>query len=168
MIKDDFSHVTILGNSNEILTAPENIAAGAIISNYCFIGKDVKIGKSKIGNFCELNSGTIIGDDNLINSYCLFNSDTVIGDANIFGANVMTADEVYMTARTSNITKVPCRIGNDCRIGQGSRLICTDLGNHVSIGAGAVVIEPKIRDKEVWVGIPARFLRYMSEKELSI
>lgn len=164
----EFGHVRVLGAFNEILTEPKNISPGAVIANFCFVGRGARIGRSKIGNFCEINSGARIGDGNLINAYCVFNSDTEVGDGNIFGANVMTADEKYMTARTENVEKAPCRIGSDCRIGQGARLICTELGDHVSIGAGAVVLEPRISSGEVWAGIPARYIRKMTEKELSI
>lgn len=121
-----------------------------------------------VGNFCEINSGTVIGDGTLMNAYCSLNSDTVVGKGCIFSTGVKTADEKYMTARTSNIVKKPCRIGDDCRIGQGSILVCTELGNHVSIGAGSVVLEPHIPSKQVWVGSPARFLRTMTSHEMAI
>ena len=145
------------------------IADSARICNFVYIGQDVEIGEGTvIGNFCEINSGAKIGRNNMINSHCHVNSDTVIGNDNIFGASVLTADEKHMTARTKNITKTPCVIGNDCRIGQHSSLVCTKLGNHVSIGAGSTVLAPEIPDRQVWAGTPARYLRDISDSELAI
>lgn len=164
-----FSHVQILGDSNEIHADPGDIGEGAVIANYCFIGAGVRIGTgTRIGNFTEINSGAVIGAHNLINSHCHINSDTVMGHKNILGSGVLTADEKYMTSRTGNVKKSPCSIGNDCRIGQGASIVCCKLHDHVSIGAGAVVLEPEIPDCQVWAGIPARFLRMMSKKEMSI
>jgi len=158
----------IVGKYNDIHKTA-NIHDTARICGWCYIGEGVVIGANTvIGNFCEINSGTKIGDDTLLNSYCLLNSDTVVGSGVILGAGVLTADEKYMTARTTNITKKPCVIGNDCRIGQGSSLICTKLGDHVSIGAGSVVLEPEIKSYEVWAGVPAKFLRRITDYELSI
>ena len=91
-----------------------------------------------------------------------------MGDNVIFGSGVLTADEKYMTARTHNITKTPCSVGADCRIGQNSSLICTELEDHVSIGAGSVVLTPHIKQYEVWAGIPAKFIRMMSDHERHI
>ena len=91
-----------------------------------------------------------------------------MGNGVILSTGVLTADEKYMTARTENIAKKPCVIGSDCRIGQNSSLICTTLGEHVSIGAGSVVLEPEIKPFQVWAGVPARFIRNMNDYEISI
>ena len=160
--------VRIVGKFNDIHETAK-IADSARICGWCYIGPNVEIGENVvIGNFCEINSGVKIGDHALINAHCNLNSDTLIGAGTILGGGVLTADEKYMTARTENITKKPCQIGNDCRIGQNSNLISAVLGDHVSIGAGSVVLEPEIRPYEVWAGNPARFLRKMTEHELGI
>ena len=136
---------------------------------WCYIGSNVQIGEGTvIGNYCEINSGSVIGNNTLINGHCNINSNTIIGNGTIFGGGVMTADEKIMTARTANIEKKPCVIGNDCRIGQGTNLVCTKINDHVSIGAGSVVLEPEIKSCEVWAGIPAKFLRMMKKYELEI
>lgn len=158
----------IVGKFNDIHPSAK-ISDTARICGWCYIGPHVVIGdNSVIGNYCEINSGTKIGSHTLINSHCHLNSDTIVGDNVIFGAGVLTADEKYMTARTKNIKKIPCVIGNDCRIGQGVRLVCTQLDDHVSIGAGSVVLAPHIKSCEVWIDTPARFLRKMTDYELSI
>ena len=157
-----------MGKFNDIHETAR-IADTARICGWCYIGPDVEIGENTvIGNFCEINSGAKIGRDTLINSHCHLNSDTIVGNGVTFGGSVHTADEKYMTARTENITKKPCRIGNDCRIGQQSCLVSTVLEDHVSIGAGSVVLEPEIKPFQVWAGVPARFIRNMNDYEISI
>ena len=157
-----------VGRYNDIHPSAR-IAGSARVCGWCYIGPNAVIGDNAVvGNFCEINSGTTIGGETLLNAYCVLNSDTVVGRGCVFGAGVMTADEKHMTARTSNVTKKPCRIGDDCRIGQGSMLICTELGDHVSIGAGSLVLEPSIPGGQVWAGSPARFLRMMTDEELAL
>ena len=157
-----------VGRYNDIHPSAR-IAETARICGWCYIGPGVTIGENAVvGNFCEINSGASIGDGTLLNAYCVLNSDTAVGRGCIFGAGVLTADEKHMTARTSNITKRPCRIGDDCRIGQGSMLVCTELEDHVSIGAGSLVLEPKIPARQVWAGSPARFLRMMTGEEMAL
>ena len=157
-----------VGRYNDIHPSAR-IAETARVCGWCYIGPGVEIGENAVvGNFCEINSGASIGDGTLLNAHCTLNSDTVVGEGCLLSIGVMTADEKYMTARTSNIVKKPCRIGNDCRIGLGSMLVCTELGDHVSIGAGSLVIEPRIPAKQVWAGSPARFLRMMTDEEMAI
>ena len=157
-----------VGRYNDIHQSAR-IAESARVCGWCYIGPNVVIGENAvIGNFCEINSGAIVGDNTLLNAYCILNSNTVVGRGCILGGGVLTADEKYMTARTSNVTKKPCRIGDDCRIGQGSMLICTELGDHVSIGAGSLVLESSIPDRQVWAGSPARYLRMMTDEEVAL
>ena len=158
----------VVGRFNDIHKTAR-VADSARICGWCYIGPNVEIGgDTVVGNFCEINSDAKIGREVLINSHCTINSGTYVGDYTILGSGVLTADEKYMTARTSNVTKKPCHIGKDCRIGQNSSLVSTTLGDHVSIGAGSVVLEPEIKSYEVWVGNPARFLRKISGHELGI
>ena len=157
-----------VGRYNDIHPSAR-VAESARVCGWCYIGPGAVIGENAVvGNFCEINSGAVVGDGTLLNSHCVLNSDTVVGSGCIFGSHVLTADEKYMTARTSNITKRPCRIGDDCRIGQGSALVSAELGDHVSIGALSLVLEPKIPPRQVWVGSPARFLRMMTDEEMAI
>ena len=156
----------IVGRFNDIHETAK-IADTARICGWCYIGSGVEIGENAvIGNFCEINSGAKIGAGTLINSHCHLNSNTRVGNGVIFGSGVLTADEKHMTSKTESITKKPCVIGNDCRIGQNSSLVCTTLADHVSIGAGSVVLEPAIKPFQVWAGVPARFLRSMSDYEI--
>lgn len=158
----------IIGKFNDIHETAK-IADTARICGWTYIGEHVEIGENTvIGNFCEINSHTKIGKNSLINPYCLLNSNTQIGDGVILGASVATADEKYMTARTANIEKKPCTIGNDCRIGIRATLLCTKLGDHVSIGANSLVLEPEIKPYEVWAGSPAKYMRKMTQYELSL
>ena len=158
----------IVGRFNDIHKTAR-IADTARICGWCYIGPEVEIGENTvIGNLCEINSGAKIGRDTLLNSHCHLNSNTGVGDRVILGSGVLTADEKYMTAITARITKKPCVIGDGCRIGQNSSLICTRLGDHVSIGAGSVVLEPEIKPFQVWAGVPARFIREMTDYEIDI
>ena len=145
------------------------IGNGTRLSGWTFIGKNVKIGKNcVIGNHCEINSGVQIGDGTLLNSFCYLSSDTIVGDHCIFGAHCTAADEKIMTPYTEKITKQRCVIGDHCKIGAATTLVSCTLGNWVSIGGGAVVLEPKIKPKEVWAGVPARKIRDIKPFEMEL
>ena len=155
----------VLGRFNEI-AEDAVFGDGTIITNYCYIGKGVKIGKNcKISNFAEINSGVTIGDNVLINPYCSLNSDTRVGNNTAIGNSTITIDEKYMTSITSNIRKKPCVIGNHVNIGAGARLMCTSIGDYAMIGAGSVILADHVPGHEVWVGTPARKIRNTTPEE---
>ena len=155
----------ILGSFNEIAEGAV-FGDGTIIANYCFIGKGVTVGRNcKIGNFSEINSGVTIGDNTLINGHCSLNSDTRVGSNVVFGGGVLTGDEKYMTAITSNIQKKPCVIGDHVKVGQGSRLVCTHIGDYAVIGASSTVLVDHVPEHEVWAGTPAQRIRRTTPEE---
>lgn len=87
----------------------------------------------------------VVADGTLLNACYSLNSGTVVGRGRILNAGV----------------KRPCRIGDDCRMGQASVLVCTELGS--------LVLEPSALAGQVWAGgSPARFLRMMTGGELAI
>ena len=81
---------------------------------------------------------------------------------------MLTVDEQYVTPRMQNIIKKPCRIGNECRIGQNLNFTCITLEDCVSINAGSVMLEPYIKSYEVWAEVPAKYIERMSYYDLSI
>lgn len=157
-----------LGKYNDIHPSAQ-IGDGTRLSGWTFIGKNVKIGKNcKIGNHCEINSGVQIGDGTLLTSYTFLSSDTIVGDGCMFGSHSVAADEKIMTPYTERITRKPCIVGNNCRIGTHTILVSCTLGDWVSTGAGTVVLEPKIKSKEVWAGVPARKIRDIKPFEMEL
>jgi len=156
----------VLGKFNEIHS--DDIGEGTVIANFCYIGRNVSIGKNcKIHNYCAINDGTVIGDNCLFNDYCLFNSDTIIGSNVMFGANVMTADEKAMSIKTNEIKRVPCKIESYCKIGQGARLISANIGMYSIVGAASLVLKD-IPSRQVWAGVPAKYIRNVSAFEMSL
>lgn len=61
-----------------------------------------------------------------------------------------------------------CKIGDLCLIGMGATVLDdADLGRAVFIGAGALVPPGKrLQPGSLWVGNPARFVRYLADAEL--
>ena len=147
---------TIRGQYNEILT--NKIGSGSIISGWCFIGRNVELGRRvKISNFVNLDSGCKIGDDTNIQTFVVLNSNTVVGKRCLISTHVTTLDEKYPTPLTETIKRIPCNIGNDCVIGGGAVLVSAMIGNKAVIGAGSVVLN-NIPNEEVWAGVQAKFI----------
>ncbi|NTU52436.1 MAG: serine acetyltransferase [Chlorobiaceae bacterium] len=83
--------------------------------------------------------------DIIISGYASFGDDCIIRNG--------------VTVGLKNIEeKAAPKIGNDVNIGTGAKLLGNiTIGNHVDIGANAVVITP-VPDNSIAVGIPARII----------
>ncbi len=61
-----------------------------------------------------------------------------------------------------------CRIGNGVLVGMGATVLDgAEVGEQAMIGAGALVVSgKKVQPKSLWLGSPARFARWLSDREL--
>jgi carbonic anhydrase/acetyltransferase-like protein (isoleucine patch superfamily) len=60
----------------------------------------------------------------------------------------------------------PVEIGNGCLIGIGSNIIHnTKLNDGSMIAAGAVITNKEVPSRQLWAGVPAKFLRNLPEEE---
>jgi sugar O-acyltransferase (sialic acid O-acetyltransferase NeuD family) len=123
--KGAFSHYSIIHptaiiSDSAILSPGISILAGSIIASGC-----------KIGEFCRINKGVVIGHDSEIESYC-----TIQPAVKIAGH---------------------CLIGSESYIGIGSTLIeDIRIGRGAIVAAGSVVIKD-VPDGTMYAGVPAVF-----------
>ncbi|MFX0105235.1 MAG: gamma carbonic anhydrase family protein [Candidatus Hodarchaeota archaeon] len=60
----------------------------------------------------------------------------------------------------------PVEIGDGCLIGIGSNVIHNTVLNDGSmIAAGAVITNKKVPSRQLWAGVPAKFLKNLREEE---
>ena len=110
----------------------------AIIGNY----------GNKIGDGCNIMSGTIITNDVSIGQGCLVNLACTIGHDCILGDFVEMSPGVKISGN--------CKIGNYCELGTNATILPKiTLGENVIVGAGAVVTKD-VPDNTTVVGIPAK------------
>ncbi|MCX7738331.1 MAG: gamma carbonic anhydrase family protein [Hydrogenothermaceae bacterium] len=128
----------------------------------------VIIGDVEIGRDCSVWYNVVIrGDVNFIR----------IGDrTNIQDGTIIHVDhKKYPTIIGSNVTighKImvhACTIEDSCLIGMSSTIMDgVVVGKQSIVGAGALVTPNKtIEPQSLWAGVPARFVRKLTEEELS-
>ncbi|MFW9969887.1 MAG: gamma carbonic anhydrase family protein [Candidatus Odinarchaeota archaeon] len=60
----------------------------------------------------------------------------------------------------------PVEIGNGCLIGIGSNILHnTIISDGAMIAAGAVITNKEVPTRQLWAGVPAKFLKNLPEKE---
>lgn len=117
-----------------------NIDCFSKIGRYCYIGKNVHITKSCIGNYTSIANNVSIGPGE--------HSTDLVSTSSIFYKN-----------EYDELTKESCVIGNDVWIGVGAVILRgVKIGDGAIIGANAVVTK-NIPKFSIAVGAPARVLR---------
>lgn len=109
------------------------------------VSKSVKIGSGVyIGPRVVINPDTKIGDNSVIWSGSIIEHDNVIGKNVFITPGVITAGYV--------------KIGDNSFLGMGSAIVKAVLGEHVTIGAGSLVLTDVPSNKYL-LGNPARIIK---------
>lgn len=115
------------------------------IGKYTFIGKEVSITKSKIGNYCSIAPGTLIG----------------VGEHDI---NEISTNSIFYENEYEKLTEKECIIGHDVWLGTNVVVLRgVEIGIGAVIGAGAIVTKD-VPSFAVAVGVPARIIKYRFPK----
>ena len=147
-LKDNISFVIGVGSNKK----RKEIAKKLLVPWYtaihpkCVLGKNVVVGEGTVimAN-SVINPNTVIGKHCIINTAAVIEHDNMIEDYVHISPNVALAGKVY--------------VGEGTHIGIGSSVIDgVSIHNHVTLGAGAVVIN-NIEKSGVYVGVPARWVK---------
>ncbi|MEG2184755.1 MAG: NeuD/PglB/VioB family sugar acetyltransferase [Cloacibacillus sp.] len=106
-----YNHVffpTIIAPS-AIIASDAKIGAGCIISHYVTVGPNTTIGRGVL-----LNTKFAVGHDTVIGDYSTFLSSTNISGNVVIGKRCFFGDQAFVIEKK--------RIGNDVRVGAGSRV----------------------------------------------
>jgi acetyltransferase-like isoleucine patch superfamily enzyme len=160
---------------------------------FCRIAPDVKLGEgvqiygfvnlygctigegTRIGTFVEIQKNAVIGRRCKISSHTFICEGVTIEDYVFVGHGVMFTNTVIPWAANAagELLKegewkcVPTLVKRGASIGSGAVILCgVTIGEGAVIGAGAVVTKD-VPPGEVWVGVPARFLRKVTADDLS-
>ena len=148
-----------------------------VIGNNCDIKPSAVLGNDGFGFEPDENGdliffphfgNVIVGDNVRIGSHVCIDrgnmDDTIINSGVKIDNLVHIAHNVNIGQNTLVVAgSIICgsvKIGKNCFIGANSTIKQKiKIGNNVTIGAGAVVLT-NIPDNEIWVGNPAKFLKY--------
>jgi len=135
------------------------IGAGCTIGSHC-----------EVGPFAHLRAGTVLEDGAEVGNFVeakktrlgagakakhlTYLGDAVVGAKANIGAGTITANY-------DGVHKHETRIGERCFVGSGTVIVApSQLGDRAMTGAGAIVKRgSRIGPDEVWVGVPAKFLK---------
>ncbi len=140
------------------------------------VGKNVQIQKGTILHcggmeWCNHEGYIKIGDDSIISPYCIFYGagGIEIGKRSGFGPNVMifsnrlSYDARLIGQKNEKMHFKKVIIGDDAQLYSGVIVnIGVSIGNGAVVGAGSLVLSD-IPPKEVWAGIPAKFIKKRDE-----
>lgn len=146
----------------------ERVKIFAFVNLYgCEIGDD-----SKIGTFVEIQRGAKIGKRVKVSSHTFICEGVTIEDEVFVGHNVSFINDRYPRAtteagalQTDQDWKLErTLVKRRASIGTSSTILCgVTIGENAIIGAGSVVTHD-VPDNAVYVGNPARFLRWVDGK----
>ena len=148
------------------------------------LGRDVKIydfvnlygcvigDQSKIGTFVEIQKNATIGARCKISSHTFICEGVTIEDDCFVGHHVCFINDLFPRATTDGQLQTekdwqvtPSRVCRGASIGSGAVILCgVTIGERAMIGAGAVVIKDVLPD-EVVAGVPARRLRFLTDRD---
>ena len=119
----------------------------------CTLGNNVKVGP-----FCEIQKGVIVGDNTKIQSHSFICELVTIGSYCFIGHGVCFVNDKFSDGSPAggDITKwEKTTISDRVSIGSNSTLLPVKICSDVVIGAGSVVVND-ITEKGVYVGNPAK------------
>jgi UDP-2-acetamido-3-amino-2,3-dideoxy-glucuronate N-acetyltransferase len=141
----------------------------ALVNLYgCEIGDN-----SKIGTFVEIQKGVFVGKHCKISSHTFICEGVTIEDEVLVGHSVMFTNDRYPRATTITgelkteidweVTQTLVKKG--ASIGSGAVIICgVTIGERAIVGAGAVVTRD-IPDYAIAVGVPAKVISDVRDRE---
>lgn len=151
-------HGSVLGPWTEI--GNNTTISESTFGAYSYTAGDVSIIYADVGPFCSLASHVRINPGN--HAYWRVAQHHMTYRRQRFGFAETDDQEFFQWRRDHR-----CTIGHDVWIGHGAIVMPgVKVGNGAIIGSGAVVTHD-VGDYEVWVGVPARFLRRRFSPEIS-
>jgi acetyltransferase-like isoleucine patch superfamily enzyme len=129
-----------------IINLTSNVDNKSIVGSYCYLGKNVFITKSNVGNYTSIANNVSIGQ----------------GEHDI--TKVSTSSFFYEN-EFDELTKGSCKIGNDVWIGCDVVILRgVTIGDGAVIGANSVVTKD-VPDFSVVCGVPAKVIKYRFSEE---
>lgn len=152
---------------------------------FCVIAPDVKLGRdvtiynfvnlygceigdgSKIGSFVEIQKGARVGRNCKVSSHTFICEGVTIEDEVFIGHGVIFINDKYPRATRPDGAMqadvdwrvVPTTVKRGASIGSGATILCgLTIGEHATVGAGAVVINDVPPNATV-AGNPARIVK---------
>ena len=134
----------------------------------CTIGDD-----TKIGTFVEIQKNVVVGARCKISSHSFICEGVTIEDEVFVGHGVVFINDRYPRATADGQLQteadwevIPTRVKRGASIGSGAVIMCgVTIGEKALVGAGAVITHD-VPDYAIVVGVPARVMGDVREREV--
>lgn len=152
-----YGHVTV--------STGASFGQNVTIYQYSTICDEARIGDNVvIGSGAWIGRGVTIGDGTRIQHGAFLPNHTIVGKQVFIGPNATMCDDRYPRVNRPYKAEPPI-LGDHCSIGAGAVILPgVQIGHHAVIGAGAVVSRD-IPPFALAIGVPARVQTHNSDKE---
>ena len=127
---------------------------------YCVI-----LPKARIGENCNICAHVLIENDVRVGDNVTIKSGVQLWDGvtiedNVFiGPNVTFTNDLYPRSKQHPKEYEKTLLKEGCSVGANSTIVCgITIGENAMVGAGSVVTKD-IPSRELWMGVPAKFVR---------
>ena len=139
----------------------QNIPDSTNVWQFCVIlPKEKKKKNCNICSHCLIENDVIIGDNVTIKCGVQIWDGIELEDNVMIGANATFTNDLYPKSKNSSWTLLRTKVCKGASIGAGATILPgIIIGENALIGAGSVVTKD-VPANEIWVGNPAKFIRY--------
>ncbi len=157
---------TLIGGQ-VVIHAGVRIGAGARIGDHAQLRDGAEIGAgSTVGSFSSVDPGVVVGERVSVQTRCYLTGGSVIEDDVFIGPGVTLTNDDTMDRHPAETPFAGPLLRRACRIGGGA-VICpgVEIGEEAFVAAGAVVAAD-VAPRAVVMGVPARKVREVPERDL--
>jgi acetyltransferase-like isoleucine patch superfamily enzyme len=150
-----------------VVYAGAYIASGAIIGDQAQVRERSRIGPgSVVGRASSVDFDALIGARVLIQTGVYVTGGSVVEDDVFLGPGVLTTNDHTMGRHPRGEPLLGPTFRRACRVGGGAVLVPgVMIGEEAFVAAGALVTRD-VGDREVVMGVPARFVRRVPDEDL--
>jgi len=157
----------VLIGGHAVIHDGASIAASARIGDFAQIRDGARIGPgSTIGSYSCVDPGVVVGARVSVQTRCYLTGGTVVEDDVFIGPGVTLTNDNTMDRHAPGKRFEGALLRRACRVG-GASTICpgVEIGEEAFVAAGAVVTAD-VAPRAVVMGVPARQLREIDERDL--
>ena len=150
-----------------VVYAGARVASGAIVGDQAQVRENALIGvDSVVGRASSVDFGARVGDRVLIQTGVYVTGGSVVEDDVFLGPGVLTTNDHTMGRHPRGEALLGPTFRRACRVGGGAVIIPgVVIGEEAFVAAGAVVTRD-VGEREVVMGVPARVVRRVPDKDL--
>lgn len=150
-----------------VVVAGATIGPGAFIGDQAHVRERARIGRDAgVGRGSAIDNDVVVGDRVRIQTGCYVTAFSTVEDDVFIGPGVFTYNDNTMGRHEKGSELTGAILRRACRIGGGARILPgVEVGEEAFVATGAVVTRD-VPPRTLVLGVPARRVRDIADKEL--